>query len=430
MWWCAIILLYVVVTPGAQGEVVTREVRGDHDEVFPTSVDLSTVTPPNSSPLAQLIATATGSNKALVFPLTAKHRNKRKPLKFRSKGESRFRPNSFKKEQPKFVPPVKSSQGLDDKSLQKKSRFSGFPQRPRPAPVNQFLVGQKTEQEVEDKTYETTTETYLNTPQQAPVISQVIPSDPPREALKSRKPIPFVLSNDISVNSPFDQAALFERLQSLTGAQPVGVTTDIAHHVESKVKQEKKGDRDEYARQLSDNQDQVKSRSSSRRGAARRVVQENIEKEKYYEEVQKSKPVSRKTTFPQRHKKFKPGKKRYGKKATVGTVKNYRFENEDGSITWGYENDDGGFKEETIGIDCVTHGKYGYTDSNGEPREYSYTSGIRCDPHTKKVPTTDYTRGGTNHGFYDYTHNKFVMPDGRRVTVVVNQRNKARGRRY
>jgi len=350
---CPIILLCVVVTQGLWGEIITGGVQVDQEEVFTTSLDSSTVTPPNSSPLAQLIATATGSNKALVFPLTARHRNKRKPLKFRSKGESRFKPKSFKKEQPKFVLPVKLSPGLEDKSLQKKSRFSGFPQRPRPGPVKQFPVTEKTEEEVEDKTDETTTEEYLNTPGQVPVISQVTPNNPLRESLKSRKPIPFVLSNDISVNSPFDQAALFERLQSLTGAQPVGVTTDIAHHVENKVKHEEKGNRDEYARQLSDNQEKVKSRTSSRRGAARKVFQEIKEKQKYYEEVQKSKSVARKTNFPQRHKKFKPSKKRYGKKATVGTVKNYRFENENGSITWGYENDDGGFKVSFSEVRCA-----------------------------------------------------------------------------
>ena len=47
----------------------------------------------------------------------------------------------------------------------------------------------------------------------------------------------------------------------------------------------------------------------------------------------------------------------------------YRFENEDGGITWGYENEDGSFKEETIGVDCVTHGKYGYIDPTGEVRK-------------------------------------------------------------
>lgn len=36
------------------------------------------------------------------------------------------------------------------------------------------------------------------------------------------------------------------------------------------------------------------------------------------------------------------------------TIRKWREENEDGSITWGYENDDGSFKEELIGTDCIT----------------------------------------------------------------------------
>ena len=80
---------------------------------------------------------------------------------------------------------------------------------------------------------------------------------------------------------------------------------------------------------------------------------------------------------------------------TVGTVDRYRYENADGSITWGYKNEDGSFKvrmcksnhlkhenvvnindtnvsddvqEETIGVDCITHGRYGYVDPAGEQR--------------------------------------------------------------
>ena len=52
----------------------------------------------------------------------------------------------------------------------------------------------------------------------------------------------------------------------------------------------------------------------------------------------------------------------------MANIHSYRVTNEDGSITWGYENADGSFKEETIGVDCVTHGKYGYIDPNGEVR--------------------------------------------------------------
>jgi hypothetical protein len=43
----------------------------------------------------------------------------------------------------------------------------------------------------------------------------------------------------------------------------------------------------------------------------------------------------------------------------VQTLNRYMKNNDDGSITWGYENEDGTFKEETIGVDCVVRGKYG-----------------------------------------------------------------------
>lgn len=42
------------------------------------------------------------------------------------------------------------------------------------------------------------------------------------------------------------------------------------------------------------------------------------------------------------------------RKPVAQILRKYREEHDDGTITWGYENDDGSFKEETIGIDCVT----------------------------------------------------------------------------
>lgn len=67
-------------------------------------------------------------------------------------------------------------------------------------------------------------------------------------------------------------------------------------------------------------------------------------------------------------------------------MRKYRTDNEDGSITWGYENDDGTFKEETIGIDCITRGKYGYTDPDGVRREYTYETGGRCEDPEEELP--------------------------------------------
>ncbi|XP_044258102.1 pollen-specific leucine-rich repeat extensin-like protein 1 [Tribolium madens] len=67
------------------------------------------------------------------------------------------------------------------------------------------------------------------------------------------------------------------------------------------------------------------------------------------------------------------------RKPPVQILRKYRTDNADGSITWGYENEDGTFKEETLGIDCVTRGKYGYIDPDGVRREYSYETGNKCD---------------------------------------------------
>lgn len=65
-------------------------------------------------------------------------------------------------------------------------------------------------------------------------------------------------------------------------------------------------------------------------------------------------------------------------------LRKYRDDNPDGSITWGFENDDGSYKEETIGNDCVTRGKYGYIDPDGVHRQYSYVQGLPCDRNKLK----------------------------------------------
>ncbi|XP_055610033.1 translation initiation factor IF-2 [Uranotaenia lowii] len=71
------------------------------------------------------------------------------------------------------------------------------------------------------------------------------------------------------------------------------------------------------------------------------------------------------------------------RKPVAQILRKWREEHDDGSITWGFENDDGSFKEETIGIDCVTRGRYGYVDPDGEKREYNYETGIQCDPNKR-----------------------------------------------
>ena len=64
---------------------------------------------------------------------------------------------------------------------------------------------------------------------------------------------------------------------------------------------------------------------------------------------------------------------------TVGTVERYSHTNEDGSFTFGYIAEDGSFREETRGVDCITRGKYGYIDPDGKKREFTYVSGLPCD---------------------------------------------------
>ena len=48
---------------------------------------------------------------------------------------------------------------------------------------------------------------------------------------------------------------------------------------------------------------------------------------------------------------------RLGSAHRVRVLERYSHENADGSLTWGYENADGSFKEETIGTNCVTQGR-------------------------------------------------------------------------
>ncbi|GLV31840.1 uncharacterized protein CBL_07600 [Carabus blaptoides fortunei] len=74
------------------------------------------------------------------------------------------------------------------------------------------------------------------------------------------------------------------------------------------------------------------------------------------------------------------------KKPEVLILRKYREDNPDGSITWGFENDDGTFKEETIGVDCITRGKYGYVDPDGNRREYTYETGLYCDKNQPELP--------------------------------------------
>ncbi|XP_063241063.1 uncharacterized protein LOC134541499 [Bacillus rossius redtenbacheri] len=104
------------------------------------------------------------------------------------------------------------------------------------------------------------------------------------------------------------------------------------------------------------------------------------------------------------------------RKPVAQVIHKYRDDNPDGSITWGYENDDGTFKEETIGVDCMVRGKYGYVDPDGVKREYSYSSGIPCDKDKERE----------SEGFIDYQNNKYVLANGDTVDLQGSIKNKGR----
>lgn len=110
------------------------------------------------------------------------------------------------------------------------------------------------------------------------------------------------------------------------------------------------------------------------------------------------------------------------RKPVAQILRKYREEHEDGTITWGFENDDGSFKEETIGIDCITRGRYGYVDPEGVKREYNYETGILCDPNKR-----DQTQEVDQSGFIDYEGNKAVLPNG--VEIDLSNMGKKKSKR-
>ncbi|KZC13592.1 hypothetical protein WN55_05144 [Dufourea novaeangliae] len=110
-----------------------------------------------------------------------------------------------------------------------------------------------------------------------------------------------------------------------------------------------------------------------------------------------------------------------GKKPVAQIIRRYRNDNSDGSITWGFENDDGSYKEELIGVDCITRGKYGYIDPDGIRREYTYETGIRCD---------EEQRDEEENGFVDYQENKLVLPDGKTIDLSSMGKKQARRPRF
>lgn len=65
-----------------------------------------------------------------------------------------------------------------------------------------------------------------------------------------------------------------------------------------------------------------------------------------------ARPVLEQNQIPLQERESQQSSRR--QRPVAQTIRKWREENEDGSITWGYENDDGSFKEELIGTDCIT----------------------------------------------------------------------------
>ena len=65
----------------------------------------------------------------------------------------------------------------------------------------------------------------------------------------------------------------------------------------------------------------------------------------------------------------------------IQTTRRYSFFDDVGNYVFGYEAEDGSFKEEIRGLDCIVNGKYGYVDPDGIRREFTYVSGNKCDPN-------------------------------------------------
>lgn len=103
-------------------------------------------------------------------------------------------------------------------------------------------------------------------------------------------------------------------------------------------------------------------------------------------QVRQQAPVRQAARAPSRPQYAEDDEDRRRRKPEVQILRKYRTDNEDGSITWGFENDDGTFKEENLGSDCITRGKYGYIDPDGVRREYKYETGNKCPGGREQLP--------------------------------------------
>lgn len=88
------------------------------------------------------------------------------------------------------------------------------------------------------------------------------------------------------------------------------------------------------------------------------------------------------------------------KEPDVKILRSWSHHNADGTFSWGYINEDGSYKNETRGLDCVVRGVYGYVvKETGEQLSFPYESGNPCDPDAP-----DY--------YYDYDADTMILSDG------------------
>lgn len=71
----------------------------------------------------------------------------------------------------------------------------------------------------------------------------------------------------------------------------------------------------------------------------------------------------------------------------------------------------------------ICRGRYGYVDPDGMKREYTYETGIQCDPNKKDQEDDDELPGGS---YIDYQENAMVFPSGQRVNLDSFSKNRAR----
>ncbi|KAL1139132.1 hypothetical protein AAG570_009192 [Ranatra chinensis] len=167
---------------------------------------------------------------------------------------------------------------------------------------------------------------------------------------------------------------------------------------------------------------QVEQQTIRFRPAPRPALQEERARPQQVQRAQQ--PINRQQQVVRNEEYERPEVPKRQRKPVSQVLRKYREDNPDGSITWGFENDDGTFKEETIGVDCVTRGKYGYIDPDGVRREFTYSSGLPCD----KDKDAQEQQG--DQGYIDYSNNKYVLPNGDSVELTSMVKNKARKSGY